>query len=347
MRKLTKTEAVVCQRLMGSAQMPTRLLGIELGLARRTLQTVSGRLFLRGWLRPRLVPNLRSVDLPVVTFTLCHPFQERRAQVVDAWAKEPAVVSSWSSSQSVFGLLVSRDKAEADRILEEIAPPEFGDRGFIVSADLNREPIPIFFDFEAVWSRLAGLGGTISYPQGLGAQEVGVGDSGGGLSTRRLGEISEAVSSAFIPGPSRGRGVLPRSAPTGLLRRLVTAGLVQPRTFLDPLAVSRSVEGFPDGVAMISAELSGTSTLSDLFRALIVESELSPFLLAKDRTHVTVWTLFSRSGGARALEAALPNRTGVLSPHLQEIRIFRESFRDLVELTNYRFDKVLTERDSS
>jgi hypothetical protein len=320
LRALSRAEGIVVQELLAGPSASRRSPS-SASLPRRTEQTVRQRVIARDWVVPRYVPDPAALGLPIVSFVLAHPFTERARDLSDLWAATPACVFVWESSERMFGVFLAPSTAEAKRVVETALPDRLVHSHSALETDTRSGAVPVYFDFEAIWSKYAGLGGTRSYPHSLPAELA----DAGGPRDPDLTAGERAAMGRLLHRPFQGTSASTRGG-LGLLdgareRRCLAAGWIEPRYFLDPVAVHRWAAGFPDAVAFVQGDLRPGSKPSELFREVVELCRIGPFLFATANGRVLLGT-FARLKPSATTPPARPV-LATLRRHLANIRVDR------------------------
>jgi hypothetical protein len=261
-------------------------------LPRRTRQTVLQRIYQRGWVHDRYVPSPALVGRPHVTFALAQPFSEDVVRAAQRWQRASGGVLLWVSPETLFGVYFSRDVRARSRLVESLTASVKERTEIVLSVDLREQSVPVYFDFEAAWNRVAGRAGAISYPHSLAGTGVHPDrPESEPPSARAYRSLSELVarpfpSGRFVPsgmGASLHLGGVPE-------QRYLRHGWVERRTFLEPTEVARWVSDFPRRLAFVHGELLPGATAPRLFRALVEGCRINPFLYVTDDRHVLLAT---------------------------------------------------------
>lgn len=116
-------------------------------------------------------------------------------------------------------------------------------------------------------------------------------------------------------------------------------GLVERRFMLDPVAVSNWLTGFPNGVAFIVGRPLPRTSEVDLFRALLADAHLCPFLFVRGPITLLLGAL---SGPAPKDPArAGPNVLAILQRYLTDVLVQRMPFGQVRTLKNHVFADAL------
>jgi hypothetical protein len=315
-------------------------------LPRSTYHAVRRRAYAEGWLRDRYLPNPLLFGFPRVTFALARPFADRTDEGVRRWSEDPGCVLLWRSPQTLFGVFFHPSDAAADRAAARLFDPALAPSSYHLSADLRTEPVPVYFDFEGLWSHLAEIPGAAFYPRAL----------GGPLPApygRRLGSATEltrrtaqdllarpfAGDATGRPGHLMGPVALPRSQ-----RRLVEQGWVDRRVFPDPGRIPPYRGRNADQMVFVQGEVLPEGSPSALLTTLIGECRVFPFLFATHAGRVLVGALGQSGAPTDPPVASVPFRRPVLATlqqFLRGIEIVQEPAANFQPLIDHRYDRLI------
>jgi hypothetical protein len=345
MRVPNRTDVAVCQSIMG---LPGASVGVHVkttALPRRTFQASRSRILLREWVQRRMVPNFISLGLPIASFVLCRPYAENCRRIQGLWGHETSNALTWASPETLFGVFFSADWRSAQRLAGAIAPEASLLERIILHADIRDSSVPVYFDFEGLWAKLYGRPGLFGYPTPLDwSRELESAVSPVLLQSRRQ-RVLDAIGSARSEGDDSARA--PLIAIGSERRKLSRFGLIRPRVFLDPVSVSRTLSGFPDGLAFVSGRLRSDCSYEALFRILIDDCDIIPFLFACSEGQVLVGSMYRRAAASDAAVRERPaSRIAMLSACLTTIAVLREPFDGLTVPVNHRYDRPLEQDDT-
>ncbi|HEV2429440.1 MAG TPA: hypothetical protein VGV64_06325, partial [Thermoplasmata archaeon] len=168
MRTLTEAEARTISVLLGSATAPERERLRRSQLPRSTYHAARRRAYEEGWLRDRYVPEPDRFGRPWAVVTVARPFADRVTELSDAWSAETGTVLQFGGTGAMGAVVLFGERKKAERFVERLQEKEIASTSLSVVADLRGPAIPVYFDFEGIWSHLSGTDGTIGYPRGLG-----------------------------------------------------------------------------------------------------------------------------------------------------------------------------------
>jgi hypothetical protein len=344
-RALTEAEALVVAAALGrdgTGLSPSVALD---RLPRRTRQTVFQRIYSREWVVDRIIPHPGLFDRAWVTIAVVQPYAERVAACLRGWRAEPGLAHLWASEETILGVFFSSGSAEKNRLEQVCRELGSGRAGFVLSIDTRERVIPVYFDFEAAWSRIVRIAGTVRYPRSLPRTVLDYGSTASpALSVRdreRLVEVLGRSSMVRQFGPFQ--AVSDALSTSLTVRRLIGKGWAEPRSFLDPLTITGAVSGLPERVAFTHGLLLSGATPQSLFRELVERARISPFLFATDGIQA-FFAVLSKSGGIGSGGHGENDRTQVsevLRNHLQNIAAIREPLADLHAIVNHRYERIV------
>ena len=342
MRSLLKAEALVGRSLLAHPDEPQSAQIRATRVPRRTFQSTRQRILGRGWVQQRLVPDPRELGRPIAVLGLVQPYVEAMPRVVDAWRRCPGMVCLWTSGETVFGLAF-QPRPTSDR---EPPLPLVDSRScrasYTLTVDLRERAIPVFFDFEGAWSRLAGLSRSAQYPRALAAARRPGPTDGAEEDAATARSISLTLAAAGGDGgASFGESFLASALQRRRLRRCIANGWIARRAFLDATAVGDTIEGLAERVAFVHAQLRPGADGEAVLATLLNEARIAPFLYATDGRSILFAVL--------AAEAALPPTSNpprtsafaVLQASTSEIVTIREPLRTLARVIDFRFDALI------
>lgn len=340
MRSVTPSEATVIRSLLAAEQVSERDRISRSGIPPRTFRDIRSRLYAEGWLADRYLPDPVLLDRPFVSFLLAEPYLERMGAVVDTWSSDPEVTHLCRSPQGIFAVrLRSKPGTELPGI-RDISDGKAMHRLVSMTIDCRRNPIPIYFDFEAAWTRLRGLNGTLSYPHGWSSRigREGPGEmspsarSAFGALVRRPFEIEAHGRSPILTAPF----FLPPSQ-----RRVLDRGWVSRRVFLEPTKLSNMNGHKVDQLVFLHGTLLPGADANNLLDGLISECRMTPFLYAFDGSRVLIGSMSPAPPDVQGSQAPRASVSGMLRAHLEGIEVFRESLAQISAPIWHRYDRSL------
>ena len=342
MRALTEAEGRVIAVLLGARATNERDRLKQLDVPRSTYHAARRRAYAEGWLRDRYVPEPARFGFPVVTIAVVRPFADRASELSQRWSGHATNVLTWLSAQVAVGVFFHPDAKAAAKFASDQTDAKLGRIVSLLAADATRAEMPVYFDYEGLWSHLAGVTGTLSYPNGLGGGATGE-DGEPPQARHRIWAATELVHRPFIA-ESDGRGahlVGPLGLPFSQLR-LLRDGWVGHRVFLDPSRVPPYQGRSADQVVLISGGLKEGAEAAAVFATLTRECRVFPFLYVTHERRVLLGAL--GRGSASSPASAEEVRRPVL-PTLQEslegIEVLQEPAANFRALIDHRYDRLL------
>jgi len=334
-REITPAEAGVIASLMAADAIPERERIRASGLSPRTYETARRRSFAAGWVYERFVPDPLAWRLPYLRFDIVRPDPGEEGQFNDRLAAAPGAFHVWRGDGLVF--VASFAGEGGPRQPDKSAGP-----GWRLSVDLREPSVPIFFDFEGAWSRIVGIPPRV-YPRSMPSWS-GAGQSGEGrppVSVRREAET-------LIRRPFAGRDGAPSGRHLGSWiglgggRRAMSARLVQRRCFLD-LARLPGFDGWRlRSVGFVMGPLRAGAGPESLYRELLFEGGMTPFLFASDGESVLIGALSPAPPGA-------PDRprtriSEILASRLESSTLITTPVTSLSTPVAHRYDRLTATR---
>ena len=121
-------------------------------------------------------------------------------------------------------------------------------------------------------------------------------------------------------------------------------GVGEFRSFLNPAACSRWASNFPEALAFVRGVLVETATAPELFRLLVTDCRVNPFLFTTDGRSVLFACLSNRVEDRE--EISVSQRIALLPTvqrFLRQIVVLREPLVDLDTLVDHRYDRPFSE----
>ncbi|MCI4337308.1 MAG: hypothetical protein L3K18_00815 [Thermoplasmata archaeon] len=340
MRELTPAEARVIAGLLGAAAATERERLKRIAVPRSTYHAARRRAYAEGWLRDRYVPQPERIGFPWAVTVAARPFVDRADEVTKRWAGDASCVYLAAGPELALGVFLHRDEASARRTATELANPSSNSWRQVTIANLHRPSVPVYFDYEGLWSHLAGAEGTVAYPRGLGGSPEP--EEAAHLTDHQKWAVRELLHRAFDSASSGRAGHL--VGPLGLpfsQQRLVAQGVVLHRVFLDPGSLPSFRGHAADQMVLVSGAWKPGARPEALFRTLTQECRVYPFLYVLDGERAMLGAL-GRS--VRSDDKAVEPRRPVL-PTLQEtlqgIELVQVPVGSLRTLVDHRYDRLL------
>jgi hypothetical protein len=343
LREISHSEAIAVADLLAGAH-PHGGRPLHGSLPRRTRQAIRQRLVAREVIKERYLPDPAVLGRPLVTFALAQPFAEKRVEAVRTWRSLDSAVDVWSGQNALFAIFFLAGSQELDILRAQLDKPQLHQNLYFLNCDSGEPSVPVFLDYEAAWVQITGLDGTLAYPRPLPSSSMA-------YDNRTVSFPSadrEAIRSLVLQTPEVGSESGPVSwmrGPTSGMRerRLLRRGIVEFRSFLDPLECSRWASNFPDAVVFVRGTLIGGTSPEVLFRALVEECGVSPFLFATDGKAVLFCCLSDHRGVSREpLSSRRASTLQVMQRFLQQIVVARELLESLTAVVDHRYDRPST-----
>ncbi|MCI4349131.1 MAG: hypothetical protein L3J93_02790 [Thermoplasmata archaeon] len=350
MRALTDAEAKTIAVLLGSAASPERVRLQRCGLPRSTYHAARRRAYTEGWLRDRYVPEPERFGLRWATFLVARPFADRVEELSRRWSAHEGTTLLLVSPRAVIGVFLARTESAAREMARGSGWGELASSSTSLVADLQGPSVPVYFDFEGLWSHLAGIEGTVTYPMGLGGSAPAENDvplpsehqkwAAGELAYRPFADSSPAAL---------GRLVGPLGLPFSQ-QRLVALGWVNHRVFLDPSRLSAYRGNAADLYVFISGSLLPGIRPEVVFQTLVRECEVFPFLYVVGDGRLLIGAM-GASRPPRPGARAGPARTQPVMPTLQKsitgIELLQEPASGFAVAVDHRYDRVAPRRSAT
>lgn len=342
MRALTDSEARVIAVLLAARPDRERERLRQVGIPRSTYHAVRRRSYEEGWLRDRYVPHPVRLGRPFVTFLLARPFADRFEEFSARVTTDAGNVLLWTASQATLAVFFHAKSTEGSRLVARIDSGKLASNLLSVTVRADAPTVPVYFDFEGLWSHLAGLEGTLAYPHGLGGALSGTeeGDAPNVLSSHQRWALRELLQRPFVA-TEQGRGghlVGPFGLPFSQ-RRMLARGWIAHRTLLDPSQLPAYQGRSGDQVVLLSGTPRPGAKAEMLFAALTRESRVFPFLFVAGSDR---WLLGALGGSTPTSDdgtrrPVLPT----LREHLEGIEIVQEAASAFTTPLDHRYDRLL------
>jgi hypothetical protein len=345
MRALTEAEARLIRALLAAPGDSEREFLDETKLPRSTYHAVRKRVYDEGWLRIRFAPHPLCFDLPLVTIAIAHPFADSSVALMERWSRPESNVILWGGSGLVFAVYLHHNRDEARRLTSGLVDDVMRPRSFFLTTGTGAETMPVYFDFEGVWSHLAGIPGSSQYPRSLsppfppgshtptGSPSTGLRRAARNLILRPIVADHEGRSGHFL-------GLLGLTRPE---HRLLDDGWVFRRVLPDFGVLPPFQDHRADQVVFVRGELLEGKSSAGLLKALTEKCRVYPFLLAQDETSVVVGTV-GQSGPVRMQpNGDRPSVLATLQEYARRIEVDSEWVAGLTPVVDHRYDRVLAD----
>jgi hypothetical protein len=266
------------------------------------------------------------------------PFAERTEELLARWAATPTCVYLAGGSEVVLGVWIEPSETGAVARSNELLRGEVASWHQSIAADLHTPSIPVFFDYEGLWSHLSGVEGTVAYPRGLGGSPVV--DEAVALTSHQSWAARELLHRPF------GMGSVGRSGhlvgPLGLpfsQQKMVAQGTISHRIFLDPGRIPPFRGHAADQIVLVTGSWRSGARPETLFRALTLECRVFPFLYVVGSGRAVIGALGRSGGSAPSPEARRPV-LATLQESLQGIEIHQVAAASARTVVDHRYDRL-------
>ncbi len=343
MRTLTEAEAKVVGVLLAARADRERDRLRQLRMPRSTYHAVRRRAYEEGWVKDRYVPDPGTLQRPFVSFTLARPYLDHLEEFERAFTGSPDAVALWIGS--LWSLGVSFHSISSKGVRPGSVTGSVPTAAWSVTITVPSVPatVPVYFDYEGLWSHFAMFDGTLAYPHGL-STVLDENDGRPALSPHQRWAMAELLHRPFsVPADGGGPHLVgPLGLPFSQLR-LLRRGWVTHRTFLEPNRVPSYRGRSFDRVVMVFGTPRSEARAERLFAALAHECWVYPFLfvVGSDR-----W-LLGALAGPRAPDGSpvdLEPRRPVLATvqeYLEGIEILQEPLLTWRPVLDHRYDRLL------
>ena len=343
MRALTDAEGRVIAVLLGGVGLSERDRLKRIQVPRSTYHAARKRAYEELWLKDRYIPDPARFGLPIAAFAVVRPYVDRIHELVEGWSKAPSNVLTWTSPQLALGVFFLRSKAEADKQASRLLPGGWSRWSYFLPVDVRGPTVPVYFDYEGLWSHLTDLAGTSTYPNGLGGTEL-PDDEAPPLTDHQRWAAGEIIHRPFIADAEGRPGHL--VGPLGLpfsQQRMLRLGWVVHRVLLDPAKVPPFRGRAADQVTLIMGEFREGQRPEVLFQTLTRECRVFPFLYATDGRRLLMGAL-GRNPAVPAPPEAVPQPRrpvmATLQTALQGIEILAEASNAFRSAVDHRYDRL-------
>jgi hypothetical protein len=349
MRTLTDAEGRVIAVLLGSTPSSERDRLQRMQVPRSTYHAARKRAYEENWLRDRYVPDPARFGAPLATVAVIRPFADRISDLSKRLDADPRNVVAWVGAQSALAVFFHPNRKVAEKAVAALTSSGVASAVTSVVSDVDRSELPVYFDYEGLWSHLSGLSGAATYPNGLGGRVVPVAEEPPVTTAHQLWAARELVNRPF-DAQARGRGghlIGPFGLPFSQ-QKLLRSGWVTYRVFLEPSLLPPFRGRSADVVALVSGRLRSGARPEGLFAALTRDCRVFPFLYATDGTRVILAALGRAPGtpGAVPPPEEEPGRQPVmvtLQQALEGIEVQQEPAAQLRAVVDHRYERLFPE----
>ena len=347
MRFLTDAEGRIVATLLGSSLSSERERS-DGRCPRSTYHAARRRAYEEGWLQDRYVPDPVRLGFPWASFVLLRPFADRIEAASRSWGEDPTNVLSWWSPQLALGVFLHRSEREADRLVKSLQKDQAASSTTTLTAHLTDPEVPVFFDYEGLWTHLAALPGTSTYPNGLGGNFPGADGPEAAPSTHQRWALGELIRRPFAAAEAGRAGHL--VGPFGLpfsQQKLLRDGWISHRVFLYPSLLPPYQGRSAEQVVFVSGKLRAGTRPEELFATLTRDCRVFPFLYVVHEDRLLMGALGRTPGSPPGRDAPSPDeppRRAVmptLQSALEGIDVTQELAAQLRTDVDLRFDRLL------
>jgi hypothetical protein len=336
---LTKAETTVLLSLLGAQWDETERTRIRASrIPRSTYQEAKRRLYREGYLTNRFVPDPHALGMDGFRFLVARPFVDAKGPVTRAFAEDPRTVTLWEGQSAIFVVQLVRRTARTPAKSERTEPEI---EGTVVSLTAAHHPdlVPVFFDMEGAWSRVAGSAGPRSYPRGVPCAAGTQGGVHGPLTPRNAVALRELLARPFDPNlEARNSALVAAPFLPRTQRHLLAQGWAEWRVLLNFSKRLAYDERELRQLILVSGRLRAGVQLPYVTISLARRTGSAPFLAASDGTSVILGAL--GGVGARTRSAPPTSVLGTLQAMLTDLQIVREDLSTLETHLNLRFDRI-------
>lgn len=311
------------------------------GLPRSTQNAAIARMYVHDWIRDRYIPNPSVSGWTWVTFAIALPYADKVTVTARGWGDQEGAALLWSSQRTLFGVFFSRTSAEREGLRRILSDRSAAPATIVLQQDLNKAPTPVYIDFEAAWSRVARTEWTVAYPQSL-PRRNRPDPTHPPPSPRELISMQRLVTLPFLGSPTTRLGRRFGLPYRNLDLRCLRKGLVEFRSFLNPVALAKEVVEFPKNVAFVHGTLRSGAKAEGLFRELVELGGASPFLFCTDGVSMLLGGL---STGHQPAGSPFATRgevvMSIFKKHLESIVIVEDYLPDISVAVDHRYDRLM------
>jgi hypothetical protein len=348
-RALTDSEARVIAVLLAARPDRERERLHQVGIPRSTYHAVRRRAYEEGWLRDRYVPNPVPLGRPYVTFLVARPYADRSAEFARTVTASDGNVVLWTGTQLAVAVFFHRGAKDGTRLAERVEKEKLASAPLATVVRADGPSVPVYFDFEGLWSHLAGLDGTLAYPHGLGGPPEEEPENDGlatpALTPHQSWALGELLRRPFTAA-EQGRGghlVGPFGLPFSQ-RRMLAKGWITHRTLLEPARLPPYQGRSADQVVLIAGTPKAGARPEALFATLTRDCRVFPFLFVVGTER---WILGALGGAGPAGGPASERRPVLptLRESLEGIEILQEPATDFTSPVDHRYESLLPPPD--
>lgn len=338
-RELTELQATVIDSMLagepGSERERIRLSG----LAPRTYQVTRRRALDQKWVAERFVPDPTLFDRPELSLALARPRPGTMDSAVNRWCALAGAVLIWKTNERLFGLFSDRPKGSPTAVARELGAKDGYDSIYLLELDLTTPALPIYFDFEGEWAKVARIPGITFYPRPLPRRPRGS-TRGRSVLTARWREILRQLARIGCGPPTAGPAGPDsplRFGERAALARGLRNGWLDRRAFLDPSSIPPYRGWSLEQVVLIHGELREGRRPQVLLHTLFAACGVTPFLFATAGQNLLFATLSpAPPEPARARRGV--SVSGTLARFLDHVVVDRLPVAELETVVDHRTD---------
>ena len=349
MRTLTEAEGRVIAVLLGSTPSNERDRLHRSGVPRSTYHAARRRAYEEGWLKDRYVPDPARFGRPWVSIVVARPFADRIEELSVQWSRDPACVVAWLGGQSALGVFFHPTEKAALAAVGAPTTGKLASGALTMTTNVSGPEMPVYFDYEGLWGHLAGIAGTLSYPNGLGGALEANDDGAPAISGHQRWGATQLVHRPFSA-EAHGRGghlVGPFGLPFSQ-QRLLKLGWVGYRVLLEPSLLPPFRGRSADQVVFLSGTLRADRRPEQLFAELTRDCRVYPFLYATHGGRILLAALgrappSTGSPVVSGAEETEPRRPvmATLQASLEGIEVVQEPAAAFRNVVDHRYDRLL------
>ncbi|MEM0128847.1 MAG: hypothetical protein QXG65_01590 [Thermoplasmata archaeon] len=336
-RTLTAAQARAIGAILSQDRASTKERVRASGLPPRTFQAAQARATEAAWVAERIVPDPVLFGRPRVTIAWARPAPGDPGEIGPRWQQLDDAALVWAGPDFVFAVCFDPEEGETPIAAEMRRGKARYRRTYRLEASLRTPALPVYFDFEAEWSQIAGIPGMVHYPRPFPRAPRGAPRPAPSPRWREIVDRLVRSDGVLAPLSEPGApGLIDRLTLRRAAVRAFASGWVDARAFLNPVGLP-SVGGWtPANVVFVQGRLKANRRPEVLLRTLIVGCRVHPFLFATDGAELLFATLSPAPGG---IERAVPVAP-TLDRFLERITVLREPIEGLAALVPHRYEVI-------
>ncbi len=338
MKDLTEAEAATVSLLLGTGLESQALALRRAALSRSTFSVARRKAAEEGWVRERVIPS-RAFGGARMVVALARPFTEAVPRVAAAWSEIPSAVHLLSGMDVVFGIFLVGSESEGEKLTTRLAGTESSQNTTEWSVVPGPDTLPVYFDYEGVWSHITGRP-AMRYPRGYpGVPEGNAGASASPGLRKVAGEISRRALRETREGEGGGQkfgpGALPRS-----WRRLILNGYLDWRTLPDFAHVPPFRGLRLSRIAWLHGTLREEGGAPAFFQDLVEQSHVYPFLYVVEDDRILLGAMGREASRSSTWEEERTPVLPTVQRHLSNVSIIHLECDGLRVLLDHRYDRM-------